>query len=343
MSDRQSENDNADTDRRQYQDAEDQFLSARKAAAARLLASPTDLLAWLTQEPLTLRDRVGLTVRWGLARKLVKFDRERAVAYAQQDRADVAPHLVEAHLKELDLDVDEVEMLDERECIFATYEERRAYVDLKYALETGYGQAVALDALEDELGDRLAEEYTPVICPGYPVESVYALRLLPQIALIAEADTPRGIGIVEKSRSIPTLILDAFLPIAARMEQEELGANQPPWFLSLLWQFQRPLRGADAREAVHGLLSLLPELQPVPEPFRSRKPEHITRAIDFVRTNPIECVDDDDDYDHRPVYRAERPRRGRPLKPWVAASLFARCFDVALVPEREKDAKRRKT
>jgi hypothetical protein len=180
------------------------------------------------------------------------------------------------------------------------------------------------------------------------VAVLYALDVLPGIALIAEEDTSDHIGPVPKTRLIPKRIYDDFLRIVEMERQRGDGSNQEFWFYELLDRFRRGLPGQTAERVVDFILFDLNMMNHCPLPHALREPseEQIEDAIRFIRTHRVDTTDLEDSDDDRAMspqwYEPEDPQRGPAMRPWTAAVRFARCFGITNIPEREKDAKRLK-
>lgn len=336
-----------------YELAQNNYSAERTRFAGRLLDDPAALLAYLTREPLSLRDHIALAVRWGMSRGLVYFHPELGVAYANQEFEQVDPGVLREWRKELD-DCEPDELLAEYEYlgepVFATHEERRAFKDLEYALSTGLGQCVALRGFEQ----ALPEDVIGDTCTPSPVEEGAANYFLPMLGMVAEEFYPRdpnfGKGqtvpnIIDKTRMVPARVLEQLRPVFDAFTPRRYGDKQPLWIQELVERFTRPLSGDTAREAVDDILCSFASVAGAPEVFSRREPFHLAQAEAMVGRTPVACEEqDDDDLAWLPTERTyvpKRPRRGPPAKPWRAAALFARCFGV-IIPDRERDALRRK-
>jgi hypothetical protein len=364
-----------------YGRAADDYHAERQRLGKQLMANPSELLEQLTRDPISLRDRVGLTVRWGVSRQLVHFGAD-GLAHAHQEFEQVDPKVRAEFERDvcegLDPGSEEYAEVDVEwhykmhgEPLFATHQEQRAFMDLAYALQTGYGQSVALQAREElleHLGATSDDELADLQYIADDSEVEVARWLLPIVGLIAEERVSRDIGPVPKTRKVPKSAYEEFHPIAVDWLQRMHGTKQPLWIHELVEQFEQPLRGESAEEAVTQVLrGLSNSPEDAPDVFtRALTPketqlakwtreqvaetkEHLRAAEACVRSMRVDWPKPDEDLEDwfpphvhfLPEYVPDRVRRGPAAKPWRAAALFARCFGV-IIPDRERDAMRRK-
>lgn len=325
----------------------DEYYAARKALGTQLLAAaPNTLLEWLTREPMNLRNRVGLTVQWGLARNLVAFDFDTGLARARQDFEDVAPEALRAWAEGIE-DVDELrDAYEQSGPVFGTHAEHRTFADLEYALTTGYGQSIVLRHVEkvaaamNDGGSAEAAFNQLLVDVSEGGQAYAASSLLPAVAMIAEEVVPRGVGVVPKTRRVSLPVWNEVAPLLAAMQQNLNGtiSNQPPWVVALVHRFEAPLRGETAEEVVGDLLELLGYFGEAPEVFARKARAHVSLAEAFIRKAQIRTEKLGDD-DSGPIYVPEQRSRGRPMSPMKAAAEFARCFGYT-IPDRARDATR---